>query len=90
MVGGPVTMTSLLERRVVPPDGLAQGGDGAPFRITLNPGTAGARDVKGKETLTLADGDLVVIETSGGGGYGPPDDRPPALAARDRQEGYLA
>ena len=39
--------------------------DGAPFRITLNPGTARARDVKGKETLTLADGDLVVIETCG-------------------------
>jgi N-methylhydantoinase B len=90
VVGGSVTMTSMIERRVVPPYGLAHGGDGAPFRITLNPGTARARDVKGKETLTLADGDLVVIETSGGGGYGSPDDRPPALAARDRLEGYVA
>ena len=90
VVGGSVTMTSMIERRVVPPYGLARGGDGAPFRITLNPGTARARDVKCKETLTLADGDLVVIETSGGGGYGSPDDRSPALAARDRLEGYVA
>ena len=89
VVGGPVTMTSMLERRVVPPYGLHGGGDGARFRVTLNPGTAGARDVKGKETLTLADGDLVVIETAGGGGFGAPGDRPPALAARDRLEGYL-
>jgi N-methylhydantoinase B len=35
-------------------------------------------------------GDLVVIETCGGGGYGPPANRPPALIARDRREGYLA
>ena len=83
-------MTSMLERRVVPPYGLASGKDGAPYRIRLNPGTPNAREVKGKETLTLADGDLVVIETCGGGGYGSPDDRPPALAARDRLEGYVA
>ena len=81
VLGRVVTLTTMLERRVVPPYGLAGGGDGAPFRITLNPGTARARDVRGKETLTLADGDLVVIETCGGGGFGPPDDRPPALAA---------
>jgi len=90
IVGGPVTMTSMLERRVVPPYGLASGKDGAPYRIRLNPDTPNAREVKGKETLTLADGDLVVIETCGGGGYGSPEDRPPALAARDRLEGYVA
>jgi N-methylhydantoinase B len=90
IVGGEVTLTSMLERRVVPPYGLAGGGDGAPFRITVNPGSRGERPVKGKETLRLAEGDLVVIETCGGGGYGAPADRPPAARARDGLEGYLA
>jgi N-methylhydantoinase B len=85
-----VSLTSMIERRVVPPYGLAGGKDAAPFRITLNPGTPGERAVKGKETLRLAEGDLVVIETCGGGGFGNPADRSPALTARDRLEGYLA
>ncbi len=90
VTAGEVTLTTMLERRVVPPYGLAGGKDGAPYRITVNPGTRGERAVKGKETVRLAEGDLVVIETCGGGGYGSPAERPPALAARDRREGYLA
>jgi N-methylhydantoinase B len=85
-----VTLTSMLERRLVPPYGLAGGGDGAPFRITLNPGTPGARDVRGKETVALGEGDVVLIETCGGGGYGPPAERAAALRAQDRGEGYTA
>jgi N-methylhydantoinase B len=84
-----VTLTSMLERRIVPPYGLAGGGAGAPYRITLNPGTPAEREIKGKETVRLADGDLVVIETCGGGGHGAPSERPAALVARDRREGYI-
>ncbi|MCI0546392.1 MAG: hydantoinase B/oxoprolinase family protein [Candidatus Rokubacteria bacterium] len=83
-----VTLTTMLERRVVPPWGAAGGGDGLPFRITLNPGPE-ARDIRGKETVTLAAGDLVLIETSGGGGFGDPAGRPAADRERDRREGYL-
>jgi N-methylhydantoinase B len=83
-----VTLTSMLERRIVPPYGLAGGGDGAPFRIRLNPGRADAREIRGKETIALAAGDLVVIETSGGGGYGVPEARPHALM--DRGQGSRA
>jgi len=90
VVGASVTMTSMLERRVVPPYGLAGGRDGAGYRVTVNPGTARERVVRGKETVALGDGDLVVIETSGGGGYGAPADRSPALIARDALEGYIA
>jgi len=90
VLGGDVTLTSMLERRIVPPYGLAGGRHGAPYRITLNPGTPAEREVKGKETVKLAEGDLVVIETSGGGGYGPPAARLSELLATDRLEGYLA
>src|SRR2546427_5130014 len=33
-----LTLTSMLDRRVIPPYGLAGGRDAAPFPITLNPG----------------------------------------------------
>ena len=83
-----VTLTTMLDRRVVAPYGLAGGGDALPFRITLNPGPA-ERDIGGKETLTLREGDLVVIETCGGGGFGPPSGRPAETRERDRREGYV-
>ena len=83
-----VTLTTMLERRVVAPWGFAGGADGGSFRIVLNPGP-GARLIPGKATLTLARGDRVVIETSGGGGYGPPAQRDPEARTRDREEGYV-
>jgi N-methylhydantoinase B len=82
------TLTTMLERRIVPPWGAFGGADGAPFRITLErDGTR--RDVKGKETLALKPGDVVLIETSGGGGYGDAAERPAELTARDRLDGYV-
>ncbi len=86
VMGPEVTLTSMVERRLVPPYGLAGGGDAMPFRITLNPGRATARVLRGKETVALREGDLVLIETCGGGGYGPPAERPDALRAQDRLE----
>jgi N-methylhydantoinase B len=83
-----VTLTTMLDRRVVPPYGIAGGAAAAPFRITLNPGGA-EREIRGKETVTLRQGDLVVIETCGGGGYGPPSARPSEARERDQREGYV-
>jgi N-methylhydantoinase B len=83
------TLTTMLERRVVPPWGAFGGETGAPYRITLQRnGTA--RDVKGKETVRLLAGDVVVIDTCGGGGYGDPAARSPELHARDRLEGFVS
>jgi N-methylhydantoinase B len=86
VMGPEVTLTSMVERRLVPPYGLAGGGDALPFRLTLNPGRPTARVLRGKETLALREGDLVLIETCGGGGYGPPAERPADLRAQDRLE----
>jgi N-methylhydantoinase B len=83
------TLTTMLERRVVPPWGVFGGAPGAPYRITLERDGA-ARDIKGKETVRLRSGDVVVIDTCGGGGYGDPAARSPELLARDRLEGYGA
>jgi N-methylhydantoinase B len=81
------TLTTMLERRVVPPWGALGGAEGRPFQVRLER-DGSERVIKGKETVSLQPGDVVVIETSGGGGYGDPAGRPEALRARDRVEGY--
>ncbi|MBI2880746.1 MAG: hydantoinase B/oxoprolinase family protein, partial [Candidatus Tectomicrobia bacterium] len=62
-----------LEREQVPPWGAFGGEPGNTFRVTLNPGK-GERRIRGKETVPLAQGDAVLVESSGGGGYGPPEE----------------
>jgi len=42
-----------------------------------------------KGEQTLRPGDLVEILLPGGGGYGNPAERDPALRARDLQQGYV-
>jgi N-methylhydantoinase B/oxoprolinase/acetone carboxylase alpha subunit len=81
------TLTTMIERRVVPPWGAFGGAPGAPYRVTLTRDGV-ARDVKGKETVRLRAADVVTIETCGGGGYGDPAARSPEGRRRDRLEGY--
>lgn len=69
------TLSLVTERREHPPWGLAGGGPGAPGRNLL------VRDgvehpLPAKTTVRLQRGDRIVVETPGGGGYGPPQDRP--------------
>jgi len=79
----------MVERRVVSPYALAGGAEPRPYRVVLNPGGPGAREVRGKETFRLRAGDLVLIESCGGGGHGPAAERPPDLRERDCREGYV-
>ena len=64
-----VSVTSMFERRVVPPYGLFGGEDGARFRVLVTRGEE-QFEMQGKASLRLGKGDLVVVESSGGGGYG--------------------
>jgi len=83
------TLTTMIERRVVPPWGAFGGQPGAPYRITLTRDGV-PRDVKGKETVRLRAGDVVLIETCGGGGYGEPAARSPERRHSDHLEGYVS
>jgi N-methylhydantoinase B len=67
-----MTLTTMFERRVIPPYGLQGGQPGQPFRCTLLRSDGTTRVVTGKENLSLRAGDRVVLETCGGGGYGTP------------------
>jgi N-methylhydantoinase B len=59
------TVTLLTERRRRAPSGAAGGGDGAPGRNLLN-----GRELPAKCRAELAPGDVLTIETPGGGGWG--------------------
>ena len=58
-------LSLLAERRAHGPRGAAGGGDGAPGRTLLN-----GEELPAKATRQLAAGDVVRIETPGGGGFG--------------------
>jgi N-methylhydantoinase B/oxoprolinase/acetone carboxylase alpha subunit len=63
----PMRVSILSERRTRQPFGLAGGQPGAAGRNLLN-----GRDVGGKASFDAAAGDVLRIETPGGGGHGPP------------------
>jgi N-methylhydantoinase B len=64
-------LTTMVERVRLAPWGLAGGSDGAPSAVWLE--RDGERiPLRGKGTVELRCGDLVVIETAGGGGHGAP------------------
>jgi N-methylhydantoinase B len=61
----PCRLSLISERRAHPPQGSRQGKPGAPGRNLLN-----GEELPGKVTRNLAAGDVVRIETPGGGGFG--------------------
>ena len=70
IAGDEVALTTMFERRLIPPYGLAGGESGAPYRVIVER-TGGERfEAPGKANMTLARGDRVTMESCGGGGYG--------------------
>ncbi|MGE0651912.1 MAG: hydantoinase B/oxoprolinase family protein [Alphaproteobacteria bacterium] len=67
-----MSVTSMFERRVVPPYGLAGGEPGEPFRVTVREASGRQFELPGKANVRLGRGDTVTVESCGGGGYGPP------------------
>ncbi|MFC0282199.1 hydantoinase B/oxoprolinase family protein [Camelimonas abortus] len=67
-----VSLTTMFERAVVPPYGLAGGEPGAPFRVTHIRADGTTAVLGGKQNIRINAGDVVLAETCGGGGYGAP------------------
>jgi N-methylhydantoinase B len=68
------------------PLGARGGGDARPSKITVLAPDGRELPVGSKASLVLAPGSVIRIETSGGGGYGDPAERDPALAAADQAD----
>ncbi len=81
--------TSNMDRFASEPYGLAGGGPAARGRQQLLR-DGSATDIPPKsDNIALVAGDIMRLETSGGGGFGPPDARDAEAAARDARLGYV-
>lgn len=65
-----VELTTMFERGVIPPYGLFGGADGRAFSVTLIRDGEADRPLKGVGNYVLRANDRVLVQTSGGGGYG--------------------
>jgi N-methylhydantoinase B len=87
----PCMLQTNLDRTKFPPLGVQGGGPAEPGRFTLIDAASGELQFVGKENgRSLKPGDLVSIETGGGGGYGPPARRALAAIQRDLDAGYVS
>lgn len=78
------------DRFTIPPYGLQGGDPGATGRLLLTRADGTRCELRSKlSDLALQAGDMIRIETSGGGGYGSPQARDPARVAADLINGYL-
>ena len=66
----PMTVTTLTSHRRVPPYGMADGKPGALGRHWVEHADGSVTPMRGCDSVAVAAGDLFVIETPGGGGYG--------------------
>ena len=85
----PVQGAILSERRALGPWGAHGAGSGAPGRNRLRRGGQ-VRDLPGKVRLDLAAGDVLVVETPGGGGYDPSPAEWRELSGRRARELFAA
>ena len=81
--------TSNMDRFDHAPYGLAGGGPAARGALVLRRDGVESDIPPKTDNLPLQRGDVVRLETSGGGGFGPLSERAPEAAARDAAMGYL-
>ena len=70
--GEPMTVTTLASHRRVAPYGMAGGKPGALGRHWVQRADGTITPMQGCDSVAIGAGDVFVIETPGGGGYGPP------------------
>jgi N-methylhydantoinase B len=84
-----VVFTILADRAKFPAHGLFGGRSGRCARYLLI-SNGKTTEILSKGTIDVKAGDLVRVESPGGGGYGPPTERDPELVVRDVCEGKIS
>jgi N-methylhydantoinase B len=87
---GPCNLQAMFDRVKCPPWGVAGGQEGKPGRITVVKKSGEKEVIFKRKSYPLHPGDSIIVETGGGGGYGPPSERPRALVERDVIRGYVS
>jgi 5-oxoprolinase (ATP-hydrolysing) len=72
----PMTVSTLSQHRRVAPYGMAGGEPGALGANRVEHADGTVTELGGSDSADLVSGDVLVIETPGGGGYGPPSPDP--------------
>ncbi|MEU6098163.1 hydantoinase B/oxoprolinase family protein [Streptomyces sp. NPDC047079] len=72
----PMTVSTLSQHRRIPPYGMAGGGPGALGANRVERADGTVQHLEGSDSADVASGDVLVVETPGGGGYGPPPTHP--------------
>lgn len=84
------TLSTRMDNVRFPCFGIDGGMSGWPGRFTLNPGAPDEKDIPpASEGISVKSGDILRIETGGGGGWGDPFTRNPEDVQRDVLEGYV-
>jgi N-methylhydantoinase B len=80
------------ERARFAPKGVLGGGEAAANRFTWTDEAGVHTPPMGSKLVgaKLREGDRIRLETPGGGGFGPPEQRDPAVAAEDLRLGYVS
>ena len=86
----PCNLGTNLDRTLCPPWGVQGGKDAKPGRFTIRrAGSDAPRGIDKENAYQLAPGDVVCVETGGGGGYGPPSGRELQRIQQDLDAGYV-
>ena len=87
---GPISFTHRGERHFHPAQGWSGGDCGAPAKSVIVRADGGREEIPSKLVGELFAGDRLVIETAGGGGFGPASERVPAQIDLDLRNGKVA
>src|SRR5581483_5473224 len=87
-----LAFNSTIERTQCPPWGLFGGRPALPNKLSLRRADGSIETFpNGKlSAMRLGAGEAYIIDSGGGGGYGPPWERPAEKVAHDVREGYVS
>ena len=87
---GPCDLQAMFDRVKWPPWGVKGGKEAKPGQITVVKKSGEKEIIYKSKAYPLEPGDMIIVETGGGGGYGPPSERPRELIERDLRRGYVS
>jgi len=92
LVGREASASLLGDRARTPPEGVLGGHEGAPARpyLVIDGERTTLELITKGEGIALRRGDVVCLQTPGGGGYGPPSEREPEAVAADVARGVVS
>ena len=87
---GDAELQAMFDRVKYPPWGVQGGKEGKSGQITVVKRSGETEIIYKSKGYPLQPGDQIIVETGGGGGYGPPSERPRASVERDLMRGYVS